>query len=81
MQPEPEQGQHSVIDAVGVDVLVHAAGLPGIVPQLRSAALATPEIKRLVAASSTRSLADLRNRTPLLLGYAGALLGGLESAA
>jgi hypothetical protein len=61
--------------------MVHAAGLPGIVPQLRSAALATPEIKRLVAACRTRSLADLRDRTPLLLGYAGALLGGLEPAA
>ena len=37
-----------------------------------SAALATPEIRRLVAACRTRSLADLRDRA-LLLGYAGAL--------
>jgi integrase len=42
-------------------------------PARRSAALATPEIKRLVAACRTRSLADLRGRTLLLLGYAGAL--------
>ena len=42
-------------------------------PARRSAALATPEIKRLVAACRTRSLADLRDRALLLLGYAGAL--------
>jgi integrase len=42
-------------------------------PARRSAALATSEIKRLVAACRTRSLADLRDRALLLLGYAGAL--------
>ena len=42
-------------------------------PARRSAALATPEIKRLLAACRTRSLADLRDRALLLLGYAGAL--------
>jgi integrase len=42
-------------------------------PARRPAALATPEIKRLVAACRTRSLADLRDRALLLLGYAGAL--------
>jgi site-specific recombinase XerD len=47
----------------------------------RPAALATPEIRRLLAACRTRSLADLRDRALLLLGYAGALLGGLEPAA
>ena len=42
-------------------------------PARRSAALATPEIKRLLAACRTRSLADLRDRALLLIGYAGAL--------
>src|SRR3954463_12193715 len=42
-------------------------------PARRAAALATPEIKRLLAACRTRSLADLRDRALLLLGYAGAL--------
>jgi hypothetical protein len=38
-------------------------------PARRSAALATPEIKRLVATCRTRSLADLRDCALLLLGY------------
>jgi hypothetical protein len=32
VQPEPEQGQNGVVDAIRVNVLVHAAGLLGIVP-------------------------------------------------
>ena len=42
------------------------------VPQRRSAALATPEIRRLVAACGG-DLAGLRDRALLLLGYAAAL--------
>src|SRR3954447_13318517 len=42
-------------------------------PARRSAALATPALKRLLAACRTRSLPDLRDRALLLLGYAGAL--------
>ncbi len=41
-------------------------------PQRRAAALTTPEIRRLVA-SCGDDLAGLRDRTLILLGYAGAL--------
>ncbi len=39
----------------------------------QAAALATPEIKRLLAACSGHGLAEVRDRALLLLGYAGAL--------
>lgn len=42
-------------------------------PTRQAAALATAEIKRLLATCATPSLADLRDRALLLLGFAGAL--------